>query len=198
MAYIPSLIGAVALFAICSMLSVMTLTGLQMTAAVIGALAVYAATIVSYLKASKWPTGCGSVSELPNMQRSVRPRRAQKTPRLSADRAPGTLEPQEARRLACFIGQPDKKQHSAERDQNRADDEFGCHVLHAGGMYAKILAEAHQIEDCGAASCVKKPCDGLVRATFRPIQTRWFDSPHAMEQLVQRLNSDILTKPIAP
>ena len=47
MAYIPSLIGAVALFAICYMLSVMILTGVQMTAAVIGALAVYAATIVS-------------------------------------------------------------------------------------------------------------------------------------------------------
>jgi hypothetical protein len=37
MAYIPSLIGAAVLVAICYMLSVMTLTGLQMTAAVAGA-----------------------------------------------------------------------------------------------------------------------------------------------------------------
>jgi hypothetical protein len=49
MAYIPSLIGAAVLTAICYMLSVMTLTGLQMTGAVVGAIAVYAAT---YLKAS--------------------------------------------------------------------------------------------------------------------------------------------------
>jgi hypothetical protein len=52
MAYIPSLIGAAVLIAICYMLSVMTLTGLQMTAAVAGALVVYAATVVLYLKAS--------------------------------------------------------------------------------------------------------------------------------------------------
>jgi hypothetical protein len=52
MAYLPSSIGAAVLFAICYMLSVMTLTGLQMTAAIIGALAVYAATVVLYLKAS--------------------------------------------------------------------------------------------------------------------------------------------------
>jgi hypothetical protein len=52
MAYLPSLIGAAVLLAICYMLSVMTLTGLQMTAAIIGALAVYAATVVLYLKAS--------------------------------------------------------------------------------------------------------------------------------------------------
>jgi hypothetical protein len=52
MAYIPSLIGAAVLVAICYMLSVMTLTGLQMTAAVAGAFAVYAATVILYLKAS--------------------------------------------------------------------------------------------------------------------------------------------------
>jgi hypothetical protein len=51
-AYIPSLIGAAVLVAICYMLSVMTLTGLQLTAGIASAVAVYAATIVLYLKAS--------------------------------------------------------------------------------------------------------------------------------------------------
>ena len=52
MAYIPSLIGAAVLVAICYMLSVMTLTGLQLSAGIAGAVIVYAATVVLCLKAS--------------------------------------------------------------------------------------------------------------------------------------------------
>jgi len=52
MAYIPSLIGAATLVVVCYMLSVMTLTGLQLTAGIAGALLVYASTVVLYLKAS--------------------------------------------------------------------------------------------------------------------------------------------------
>jgi hypothetical protein len=52
MAYIPSIIGAAVLVALCYMLSVLTLTGLQLTAGITGALAIYAATVVLYLKAS--------------------------------------------------------------------------------------------------------------------------------------------------
>ena len=51
MAYIPTVVGAAIFFGLCCVLAYMTLTGIQTALVVAALVAVYAVTVVTYLKA---------------------------------------------------------------------------------------------------------------------------------------------------
>jgi len=53
MSHIPSIIGAVIFFAICYVMSALTLTGIQMALAIVALVVVYSATTFWYIRTNR-------------------------------------------------------------------------------------------------------------------------------------------------